>query len=70
MSHILVIQRTEYPLYWYLRGGNIQYTGISDRIAHMLVFQRRGQNIPYTCNSEDTIPHVLVIQRTEYPMYL
>jgi len=39
MSHILVFQRTDYRIYWYFTGENVRYTGISDRIPHILVFQ-------------------------------
>jgi hypothetical protein len=66
---MLVFRRTE-----------LAYSGISDeRMSHKLVFQRRECPVPYTCNSEDRIfhilgisdgiSHILVFQRTEYPKY-
>jgi hypothetical protein len=67
MSHILVFRGTEYPMYWvfmteypiylYFRGQNISYTG-----GFWL-------NIPYAWISEEIISHILVIQRTECPIY-
>jgi len=69
-SHVLVNQKTEYPIYWYFRGENVSYTCNSeDRISLILVSQRREypiywyfrQNSPYACISEE---------RTEYPLYL
>jgi hypothetical protein len=59
ISHILVFQSTEYPIYLYFRGQNIPYTCNSeDRISHILVIQMieypiylyfRWQSVPYFC---------------------
>ena len=71
MSHILVIRRTNYPIYLYFRGQIIAYTGISqERMSDILEFQTeypiylyfRWQNVPrsykYIC-----VIYITILQR-------